>query len=230
MLVGVRPELNRKLVPTLGAVRPQPASSLGQFPTLEGFTTAAESPWMMLQEDLAPTRPDEPSRTDEPAKSKADPFRPSRPPLSPIVINAIQDLLKDDGVVADEVAARMLTARAADPDYSLSKDEVDLLTLRLRQCEAAREPLVSLLEVAVDKTPWVRQSGATASMGVGDTKDPYTRACRAECMLAALILYVDGGEVDFLDEERLEVLRDGATKDAVDSLRDAVAAAGLGRA
>ena len=162
------------------------------------------------------------------SEAKADPFRPERPPLSPMIINAVQELLKpggggDDETLPDAVASRALEARAADPDYALTPDEASLLTQRVRQCHAARVPLLALLEAAVDATPWVRQFGATASIGVGDEKDPYVRSCRAECMLGALILHVDGGEVDFLDEERIEVLRDGATREAVDAVKEAVA-------
>ena len=157
------------------------------------------------------------------ADSKADPFRPARPPLSPMIINALQDLLKDEANDPQAVAGKALAARAADPDYSLTEGEADLLTRRVVQCHAVRKQLMALLEAAVDATPWVRQFGATASIGVGDDKDPYVRACRAECMLAALILHVDGDEVDFLDEERLEVVRDGPPDDAVRLLKQALA-------
>ena len=47
---------------------------------------------------------------------------------------------------------------------------------------------------------------STRGAGIGDVSDPYVRASRAECMLAALVL-AEGGVVDFLDEERIEVLQ-----------------------
>ena len=58
---------------------------------------------------------------------------------------------------------------------------------------------------------------------MGAASDPYAKLCRAECMLALLILHVEGGAVDFVDEDRLEVLRDAPPKDAIDGLRAAVA-------
>ena len=51
--------------------------------------------------------------------------------------------------------------------------------------------------------------------GVGNADDPYVRACRAECMLAALLLHVEGAPVNFVDEDRLEVLRNAPPADAV---------------
>jgi hypothetical protein len=140
-----------------------------------------------------------------------------------MVINAIQDLL--GGSSAVDAASNALQARRADPDYTLTADEEALLTRWVGQCSAASEAIVALLAAAVDATPWVRQFGATASFGVGEASDPYVRACRAECMLAALVLHVDGGEVSFLEEDRIEVVRDAPPSEAIEAVRAAAASA-----
>ena len=43
-------------------------------------------------------------------------------------------------------------------------------------------------------------TGAASTFGVGAAADPLARLCRAECMLAALIL-ARGGAVDFIDAD-----------------------------
>lgn len=96
----------------------------------------------------------------------------------------------------------------------------------MQQASEASGALVQLLEGAVAATPWVGKFGATASFGVGALSDPYVRACRAECMLAALVLHVDGDAVDFIDEERIEVLRDAPPSETIVALRDVTAAIG----
>ena len=80
-----------------------------------------------------------------------------------------------------------------------------------------------MLNHAVESTPWVKQFGAAPSFGVGADTDPYARVRRAECMLALLILHVEGGEVLFIDEDRLEVLRDSVQPEQVAALRAALA-------
>ena len=79
------------------------------------------------------------------------------------------------------------------------------------QVGGALDQLLSLLQGAVDRTSWVDEFGMTADFGIGDLQNPYVRICRAECMLAALLLHVEGSDVNFLDDERLEVLRDAPT-------------------
>ena len=66
--------------------------------------------------------------------------------------------------------------------------------------------------------------GAASTFGVGAAADPFTRLCRAECMLALLILHGEGGDVDFIDEDRLEVLRDAPASEAFDALKAALSA------
>ena len=66
---------------------------------------------------------------------------------------------------------------------------------------------MQLLEEVVQSTPWVTQFGAEADFGIGELTNPYVRLCRAECMLAALVLHVEGGAVDFIEAERVEVLQ-----------------------
>ena len=59
------------------------------------------------------------------------------------------------------------------------------------------------------------------SFGVGAASDPYVRLCRAECMLALIMLHVEETDVRFVDEERLEVLRDAAPAAMVEELKSA---------
>eukprot|EP00322_Chrysochromulina_rotalis_P024901 CAMPEP_0115863956 /NCGR_PEP_ID=MMETSP0287-20121206/18952_1 /TAXON_ID=412157 /ORGANISM="Chrysochromulina rotalis, Strain UIO044" /LENGTH=172 /DNA_ID=CAMNT_0003318411 /DNA_START=1 /DNA_END=519 /DNA_ORIENTATION=- len=154
----------------------------------------------------------------------ADPFRPARPPIEPMVINAIQALLGSDDTAA-EVAAAALEARAADPDYALTSDEMVLFEKRVLRVGAARSALSSLLEQLVDSAGWIQMFKAAPSFGVGPSTDPYARLCRAECMLALVILHVEGGTVEFIDEDRLEVLRDNPSADALEELKSACASA-----
>ena len=149
-----------------------------------------------------------------------DPFRPARPPLEPLLINAVQELLLGE-LDAAAVAERAVAARAADPDYTLTEDEVKLLTQRVERVGAARGPLEALLAAIVDGDPSIRKYGMEKDYGVGDVADPYVRACRAECMLALLLLHVEALPVDFIDEDRLELL-DCEASAAVEAVRDAV--------
>ena len=149
-----------------------------------------------------------------------DPFRPARPPLEPLLINAVQELLLGE-LDAAAVAERAVAARAADPDYTLTEDEVKLLTQRVERVGAARGPLEALLAAIVDGDPSIRKYGMEKDYGVGDVADPYVRACRAECMLALLLLHVEALPVDFIDEDRLELLDCEASAE-VEAVRDAV--------
>ena len=87
--------------------------------------------------------------------AKRDLFRPPRPPLEPIVINALQDLLKT-AAPASEVTSRALAARSKDPDYDLTPDEQELVARRIASVAIAREPLETLLSCVIERTPWVR--------------------------------------------------------------------------
>jgi len=155
-----------------------------------------------------------------------DPFRPTRPPIEPMIINAVQSLLAGSAP-AVEVAATAIEARAADPDYSLTTEEQALFTQRLLRIEKAKEALTTLLESIVTLTPWINKFKAAPSFGIGAASDPLARLCRAECMLALIILHVEGGRVDFVDEDRLEVLRDSPTPQDVEMLRAAAAASSV---
>ena len=90
----------------------------------------------------------------------------------------------------------------------MTSEEEALLTRRVVQVDAASDELLALLQALVDETPWIRQFGAALSFGIGPPADPYCRLCRAECMLALLILHVEKGKVSFVEEDRLEVLAD----------------------
>ena len=159
--------------------------------------------------------------------AKDDPFRPANPPIEPMVINAIQELLGGSKSAAD-VAAAAVAARKADPDYALTSEDETMLKTRVLQAGGAADEILALLEAAVAATPWIAQFKMTSGYGVGELSDPYVRACRAECVLAILVLHVDGGEVNFIDEERIEVLRDAAPADAIEAVRKAASSAVAG--
>mmetsp|Transcript_24684 Transcript_24684/g.72323 ORF Transcript_24684/g.72323 Transcript_24684/m.72323 type:complete len:180 (-) Transcript_24684:115-654(-) len=161
-------------------------------------------------------------RLSEPCSmATPDPFRPQRPPLEPLAINAIQELLVE-GSSAVTVAQKAIEARANDPDYTLDAAEEAELRANIMQVGTARAPILSLLEGVVSATPWIEQFGMAPQFGMGNVSDPYVRLCRAECMLAVLLLHVEGAPVSFLDEERLEALRDAPTAEAVRDVRCAL--------
>jgi|TARA_B100000524_G_scaffold314001_1_gene191553 hypothetical protein len=87
--------------------------------------------------------------------AKRDPFRPARPPLEPIIINALQELLMTT-TSASEVASRALAARSNDPDYELAPDEKKLVARRIAAVAIARKPLETLLCCMTERTEWVR--------------------------------------------------------------------------
>jgi hypothetical protein len=151
---------------------------------------------------------------------KQDPIRPNNPPIEPVIINAIQDMLRDRKSDANAIAERALAARSADPDYILADDEATLLRTRIAGVAAASPALVALLHAAVDATPWVTKFGAAKDFGVGEMSDPYVRLCRAECMLAVFMWVCESREVSFIEEDRMEVLR-AAPADAVQAVRKA---------
>ena len=83
-------------------------------------------------------------------------------------------------------------------------------------------PLEQLLEQVVADTPWIEQFGMGAEYGVGELSNPYVRACRAECMLAVLMLHLEHAPVEFIDADRLEVLRDAPSEASVQAVRTAL--------
>mmetsp|Transcript_21223 Transcript_21223/g.41404 ORF Transcript_21223/g.41404 Transcript_21223/m.41404 type:complete len:204 (+) Transcript_21223:452-1063(+) len=149
-------------------------------------------------------------------RMSADPFRPSRPPLAPILINAIQDLLMLEQPTIDDargVVRKTIVSRNVDPDYNMTAAEEKLVEGRMFAIAAAVGELSDLLEQVVESTPWIVKYGALADFGIGQLSDPYVRMCRAECLLAILMLHVEArpdGEVDFIDEDRLGPLRNAA--------------------
>ena len=96
---------------------------------------------------------------------------------------------------------------------------------RILKVGRALVPLHGVLQQVVADTPWIDKYGMGDQYGMGDVANPYVRACRAECMLALLILHVEGGQVSFLEEERLEVLSDvpPSAETALEAVRTAVA-------
>ena len=158
-------------------------------------------------------------------RASADPFRPAQPPIEPMIINAVAKLLSGDGGDSSQVAAAALEGRRADPDYVLDADEESQLTQRVASVAAASSELLELLQMLVNACPWISKFNAMPSFGIGSVNDPYCRLCRAECMLALLILHVEGGQVSFLEEERLEVLSDvpPSAETALEAVRTAVA-------
>ena len=93
---------------------------------------------------------------------------------------------------------------------------------RILQVGRALVPLHGALEQVVADTPWIDQYGMGADFGMGDDANPYVRACRAECMLAVLMLHSERVGVDFIDSDRLEVLRDTPSNASLQAVRAAV--------
>lgn len=93
---------------------------------------------------------------------------------------------------------------------------------RILQVGRALVPLHGALEQVVADTPWIDQYGMGADLGMGDAANPYVRACRAECMLAVLMLHLERVEVNFIDSDRLEVLRDVPSSASLQAVREAV--------
>lgn len=83
-------------------------------------------------------------------------------------------------------------------------------------------PLHGALEQVVADTPWIDKYGMGADLGMGDAANPYVRACRAECMLAVLMLHLERVEVDFIDSDRLDVLRDAPSSVSLEAVRTAL--------
>lgn len=97
-----------------------------------------------------------------------------------------------------------------------------LMEQRILQVGRALVPLHGALEQVVADTPWIDQYGMGADLGMGDVANPYVRACRAECMLAVLMLHLERVEVNFIDSDRLEVLRDAPSSASLRAVRAAV--------
>ena len=97
-----------------------------------------------------------------------------------------------------------------------------LMEQRILQVGRALVPLHDALEQVVEDTPWIDQFGMGADLGMGDVANPYVRACRAECMLALLMLHLERVEVNFIDSDRLEVLRDAPSSDSLSEVLAAV--------
>lgn len=93
------------------------------------------------------------------------------------------------------------------------------LTRRVLAVGAALEPLHALLEQVAADTPSIEKYKMEGDYGLGDVADPYVRACRAECMLAVLMLHLERAEVEFIDADRLEVLRDAPSGASVQAVR-----------
>ena len=98
-----------------------------------------------------------------------------------------------------------------------------LLKKRIVQVGSALEELQLLLEGTVRRTEWVTQYQLSKDFGIGDPQDPYVCACRAECMLAALLLFVEGTKVKFIDAEGLEVLQGAPTPNEIQAVVEALA-------
>ena len=97
-----------------------------------------------------------------------------------------------------------------------------LLTQRIMQVGGALVPLQGVLEQAVADNSWIEQFGMGADFGMGDPADPYVRACRAECMLAVLMLHLEQVDVNFIDSDRLEVLRGVGASSSLQAVRTAL--------
>ena len=97
-----------------------------------------------------------------------------------------------------------------------------LMEQRILKVGRALVPLHGVLEQVVADTPWIDKYGMGDQYGMGDVANPYVRACRAECMLAVLMLHLERVEVNFIDSDRLEVLRDAPSSASLQAVREAV--------
>ena len=93
---------------------------------------------------------------------------------------------------------------------------------RILKVGRALVPLHGVLEQVVADTPWIDKYRMGDQYGMGDVANPYVRACRAECMLAVLMLHLERVEVNFIDSDRLEVLRDAPSSASLQAVREAV--------
>jgi len=102
--------------------------------------------------------------------SNADPFRPPRHPLDPIIINILQRaLFGKDNSEATERATKVLAAakaqrvrsaaeaRATGSDEGdwLDEDEWSVVEARVGEVVSAQHSLEALLLAATDRTPWI---------------------------------------------------------------------------
>ena len=97
-----------------------------------------------------------------------------------------------------------------------------LMEQRILKVGRALVPLHGVLKQVVADTPWIDKYGMGDQYGMGDVANPYVRACRAECMLAVLMLHLERVEVNFIDSDRLEVLRDAPSSASLQAVREAV--------
>lgn len=114
----------------------------------------------------------------------------------------------------------LLSVMSARSPVALPPDR--LLTQRIMQVGGALVPLQGVLEQAVADNSWIEQFGMGADFGMGDPADPYVRACRAECMLAVLMLHLEQVDVNFIDSDRLEVLRGVGASSSLQAVRTAL--------
>mmetsp|Transcript_79185 Transcript_79185/g.158141 ORF Transcript_79185/g.158141 Transcript_79185/m.158141 type:complete len:227 (-) Transcript_79185:152-832(-) len=159
--------------------------------------------------------------------SNADPFRPPRHPLDPIIINILQRaLFGKDNSEATERATKVLAAakaqrvrsaaeaRATGSDEGdwLDEDEWSVVEARVGEVVSAQHSLEALLLAATDRTPWISKykSGGDFGLPIDDQRPAEMVALtRCECLLALWLLWgcTQGPKpVPFLDEDRLAVL------------------------
>lgn len=152
------------------------------------------------------------------SRHSEDPFRPERASPAPTIINALQRVLFH-GEKAETAVTLTSEKRAASHEWKLTEDERQ--TVMTRVCGVAENltELRFMLAAAVRRTPSIAKYGMLGHYGMGDDVDdnPLVQMNQAECLLALYMLYKEGGNVgsaggarrsvDFLDADRLEVLK-----------------------
>jgi len=155
-------------------------------------------------------------------QSNADPFRPSKHPLDPMVINVLQrSLFRSSSTIEDVIAeAKLKRASDADTDDKMSSEEWDIVEARVRGVTENRAELEVVLQKATDAAPWIAKFRAGGDFGLPiEAKDPTELVAlnRCECLLALWMLRSDS-EVAFMDEDRLGVLTLKVAKEALEKI------------
>mmetsp|Transcript_41044 Transcript_41044/g.52904 ORF Transcript_41044/g.52904 Transcript_41044/m.52904 type:complete len:225 (+) Transcript_41044:128-802(+) len=143
--------------------------------------------------------------------AKGDPFRNPKGSIDPIVINILVKILFAENLEDPRARIDELIQKRIDQDeIPLSDTELSLVRGRSEQVYLNRDKLRVILEKKIESKPLIRKWGGEAEFGLGSTlhENPLTQLCHAECLLALHMLAFDKAPVEFIDAERLEVLKE----------------------
>ena len=157
--------------------------------------------------------------------SEADPFRPQKHPVDPVIINLVLHTTvegHDLDVALEDFRARRVVGGCKVEDGKdedlLSLDEWTIVEERTRGVAKQQLILQQALEAAVDANPWIAKFKATGDYGllaeegakaVKNKMNPLVALCRAECLLALWMLHMAPNaplSVPFIDDEKKDVL------------------------